>query len=165
MNTKKFIIEQLLTCRQKENGWSVTLTNALAGLHVQDALRHTEGDSHSVYQIVNHLIYWNNRWLIRLSGGVPPKSEIENPETFSESGLDETKWNETVKKLDTILAGFEEKLRNMSDEELSKEAFAGYGASWYEMFIQTIIHNAYHTGQIVQLRKIQGTWNSELGVS
>ncbi len=165
MNTKEFILEQLETCRSKKNGWCVTLSNALAGLSAEDAIKRIAGDTHSVHQIVNHLIFWNERWLIRMGGEVPPKMEIENPETFSESDLDDAKWRESVKKLDLILCGFEEKLRSMSEAELSKEAFHGYGASWYEMFLQTTIHNAYHTGQIVQLRKTAGTWDQELGVS
>ncbi|MBZ0204547.1 MAG: DinB family protein [Ignavibacteria bacterium] len=165
MKTKEFILEQLGVCRHKKNGWSTPLSDAIRGLSAEDAVKHSAGDTHSVYQIVNHLIFWNERWLMRLKGEVPPKMEIENPETFSKSDIDETKWKEDVKKLDTILTGFEERLKAMSETDLSKEAFEGYGASWYDMFVQTIIHNAYHTGQIVQLRKLQGTWDPEFGVS
>jgi hypothetical protein len=53
----------------------------------------------------------------------------------------------------------------MPDEILDKEAFPGYEGSWYDMFAQMTIHNAYHIGQIVHLRKQQGSWNQAQGVS
>lgn len=90
---------------------------------------------------------------------------IENDGTFSDEVTDENAWKASVNKLDEILTEIENHVRGMPDEILDKEAFPGYEGSWYDMFTQMTIHDAYHIGQIVHLRKQQGSWKSEQGVS
>jgi uncharacterized damage-inducible protein DinB len=36
--------------------------------------------------------------------------------------------------------------------------------SWYSVIAHISAHNAYHTGQILYIRKLAGNWNSEKGV-
>jgi predicted secreted Zn-dependent protease len=36
---------------------------------------------------------------------------------------------------------------------------------WSELIADVNAHNAYHGGQILLLRKLQGSWNPEKGVS
>ncbi|NOS86390.1 MAG: DinB family protein [Ignavibacteria bacterium] len=163
MKAKEFILEQLKTTHN-EKAWFVPLNEAVAGLTSKEAVQKDQSGNHSVWGIVNHLIFWNERWLIRLRGGKPPEMEIENPATFSTAADDEVAWQASVKKLDEILTEFEERVKAASDEFLAGEPFEGYGASWYEMFAQMTIHNAYHTGQVVHLRKQQGTWDPAKGV-
>jgi hypothetical protein len=40
-----------------------------------------------------------------------------------------------------------------------------YDSPWWSPLAQQNIHNAYHIGQIVLLRKLQGAWDSSKGVS
>ena len=40
-----------------------------------------------------------------------------------------------------------------------------YQAPWFSPLAQQNIHNAYHIGQIVLLRKLQGSWDRTKGVS
>lgn len=152
----------MAACHNQKN-WFVPLNDALAGLTAELASWKDGSGNHSIWQLVNHLIFWNERWLIRFRGEVPAKMEGENSETFGTSGS-ENDWKQSVQKLDEILTEWETRLKGMDDDLLKKEAFAGYGDSWIAMLTQTTIHNAYHIGQIVTLRKLQGSWNPEQGV-
>jgi inosine/xanthosine triphosphate pyrophosphatase family protein len=90
--------------------------------------------------------------------------EGENSGTFSENSLSNDTWQNTVIKFENILSEWEQRLKAADDSVLSHEAFEGFGGNWYEVFAQTTIHNAYHIGQIVTIRKQQGSWNSDNGV-
>jgi uncharacterized damage-inducible protein DinB len=152
----------MAACHNQKN-WFVPVSDALAGLTAEQASWNDGDDNHSIWQIVNHLIFWNERWLMRFRGEVPPKMEGENSGTFSGAGS-EGEWKKTVKKLDEVLTEWETRLKETGDDVLEREAYEGYGDSWLAMLTQTTIHNAYHIGQIVTLRKQQGSWNPEQGV-
>ncbi len=164
MTLKEFVLEQLAATHNIKY-WFVPFTDSVAGLTAEQAAWKDPSGNHSVWGIVNHLIFWNGRWLIRLKGEVPPKMEIENEGTFSEGTADENAWKGSINKLDEILTGIESRLKDMPDEILDEEAFPGYEGTWYDMFAQMTTHNAYHIGQIVHLRKQQGSWKSEQGVN
>jgi uncharacterized damage-inducible protein DinB len=38
------------------------------------------------------------------------------------------------------------------------------GQSWYSVIAHISAHNAYHTGQILYIRKLAGNWDPEKGV-
>ncbi|MCC6865800.1 MAG: DinB family protein [Ignavibacteria bacterium] len=163
MSQKKYLLDQLKTTFN-EKGWLVSFTDSLTGLDAKDAASPLSAGGHSIWGIVDHLIFWNSRWLLRFKGAEPDKITIDNSRTFDVASVTEENWKSTVKKLSDIMEEVIKLVEASSDEFLSKEAFKGYGASWYEMFSQYTLHNAYHTGQIVQLRKIQGSWNAEYGI-
>lgn len=163
MTSKEIILEQMAACHNQKS-WFVPVDDALAGLTAEQALWKDISGNHSIWQLVNHLIFWNERWLMRFRGEVPPKMEGENSETFSGAG-GEDDWKRSVQKLDDILTEWETRLKDTDEELLKKEAFAGYGDSWFAMLAQTTIHNAYHIGQIITLRKQQGSWDSANGVN
>src|SRR4030095_3515247 len=162
MTAKEIILEQMASCHNQKN-WFVPLSDALAGLTAEQASWNNGDENHSIWQIVNHLIFWNERWLMRFRGEVPQTMEGENSGTFSGAGRKD-EWRNSVKKLDEVLTEWETRLKETDDKDLEKEAYQGYGGTWFEMLTQTTIHNSYHIGQIVHLRKQQGSWNPEQGV-
>jgi len=76
-----------------------------------------------------------------------------NEETFEK--FDEKQWNDIVKKLDDVLAAWERAIKNADEAKLN---------DWQENIANMNTHNAYHTGQIIFLRKLQGSWDPEKGV-
>lgn len=162
MTQKEILLEQMASCHNQKN-WFVTVSDVLAGLTAEQASWKSGSENHSIWQIVNHLIFWNERYLMRFRGEVPPKMEGENSETFGTSGSGND-WKQSVKKLDEVLTEWGTRLKETEDDVLEREAYAGYGDSWLAMLTQVTIHNAYHIGQIVTLRKQQGSWNPEQGV-
>jgi uncharacterized damage-inducible protein DinB len=164
MTVKEFIVSQLEATHTQKN-WFVPINDAIAGMTAEDAARKDTTGSHSVWELVNHLIFWNGRWLTRLRGEVPPEMKTENSGTFVNGIADESGWQEACRRLENICSEIEEQVKALSDEDLDKEAFPGYGGSLAEVFCQMTIHNAYHSGQIVLQRKQQGSWDTQQGVS
>ncbi|MFO7446358.1 MAG: hypothetical protein R6W90_08325, partial [Ignavibacteriaceae bacterium] len=58
---------------------------------------------------------------------------------------------------------WQSELTSASEEKLLK-TLHGTSDSWASTISQIILHNAYHLGQIVCLRKEHGNWDSRLGV-
>lgn len=59
------------------------------------------------------------------------------------------------KRIDSVLTAWEQAVAQADEKKL---------ASWYETIANINTHNAYHTGQILYVRKLQGNWNPEKGV-
>jgi len=77
----------------------------------------------------------------------------DNNETFNK--FDATSWPETVKKLDENLTALEQLVEGADDAKMAAIA---------DTIAHISAHNAYHTGQIVMIRKLQGSWDPEKGV-
>ena len=58
-----------------------------------------------------------------------------------------------------------ERLGTIDEAKLESPVNAQYQEPWRSPLAHQNIHNAYHIGQILLLRKLQGSWNPEKGVS
>jgi hypothetical protein len=83
----------------------------------------------------------------------PAKFGGSNDETFN--ALDQAKWDEVRQSFDKVLTELE-KLVAAADEKTLQ--------SWAPTLGRIATHNAYHTGQIIILRKMQGAWDPAKGV-
>src|SRR6266542_4733112 len=104
-------------------------------------------------QLTNHLIFWNSEELAKFKGEPLPKYGGNNDETFN--SFNSKNWPATVKQLDQVLINWE-KAVEAADETKLKD--------WYSIIAHIGAHNAYHIGQIIYVRKEQGSWNPEKGV-
>lgn len=109
--------------------------------------------NHSVGQLVAHIIYWNQRNLARFKGEQPGKRVSSNDETFT--SFDSKQWSETLKRLDEVMTEWEKAVETADETKLK---------SWYSTIAHIGAHNAYHIGQIIYVRKEQGSWDPEKGV-
>ncbi len=62
MISKDVISEQFDACYD-ENTWFVALKPALDGVTAEHATWKPAGVDNSIWEEVNHLIFWNERWL------------------------------------------------------------------------------------------------------
>ncbi len=155
---------QFHACFDEEN-WFVTFKKAVEGLSPEYAEWKRDGN-HSIHELVNHIIFWNQRYLNRFKN--VPLSEIKDNEytfTNESTGNNIDGWKATVEKAESVFANWISLLKEADDTRLEGEAFPGAGGNWYEYLSNITIHNAYHIGQIVTIRKQQGSWNPEQGVS
>ena len=159
--SKEILLQQFAACYD-ENGWFVALLNALEGVTADQAAWKPENVDNSIWENVNHLIFWNERWLQRYRGELNKPEDVENKGTFH-SG--ETDWQATLEKLNAVMAEWREKLRSIDEDKLASPVNSEYHAPWRSPLAHQNIHNAYHIGQIVLLRKLQGSWNPDHGVS
>ena len=161
MSSGKVLLEQFTACYD-ENNWFVSLKSVLDGLTADQAAWKPANVENSIWESVNHIIFWNERWLQRYRGELNEPQDVENKGTFKSR---ETDWQATVAKLDAVMNEWRANLGVIDDQKLDSPVNAQYLAPWRSPLAQQNIHNAYHIGQIVLLRKLQGSWDSEKGVS
>jgi uncharacterized damage-inducible protein DinB len=146
------LLEQLKTTHNQKD-WFVDANTAVAGLTAEQASWKPGGGNHSVGQLANHLVFWNQQTLAKFKGETPAKFDGNNDETFN--NFDSKQWAATVRQLDEVMAEIE-KFVAAADEktlEASASTIAHIGT-----------HNAYHVGQIIVIRRLQGSWDPEKGV-
>ncbi len=149
---KGVLLEQLRTTHNQKD-WFVPVMIAVEGLTPEQASWTDAKGNHSVGQLTYHLLYWDQRTLAEFKGEKVPKFNGNNDATFTD--FDPKKWDQTVKQLDEVLTEWEKAVEAANDKKIEANAstIAHIGA-----------HNAYHIGEIVYVRKEQGSWNPEKGV-
>jgi len=147
---KSILLEQLHSTHDKAD-WFVPANTAVEGLTAEQA-SWSDGKNHSVGQLVNHIIYWDRRSLEKFKGEPQEKYSGNNDDTFN---FDPKQWNESVKQLDQVMTQWEQAVESADDAKLK---------DWYSTIAHIGTHNAYHIGEIVMVRKEQGSWNPEKGV-
>ena len=134
--------------------WFVPANTAVKGLTAEQASWKDGKGNHSVGQLAYHLVYWNRQNLARLKGETPEKFSGNNEETFDK--FDAKTWDDIVRQLDEVMTELE-KWVETADETKLKEAA--------NVFIHISTHNAYHIGQIIYVRREQGSWDPKMGVN
>ena len=165
MTTKEILIEQFTVCFD-ENGWFVALKNALRNLTAEQAAWKPENLDNSIWGMLAHLNFYNERYLRRFNGEALPPSTFENSETFG--GSDEssgTAWRAEVENFDRIMSEWREAIQTAGEDKLAQAVSAENKSPWWEVISNINVHNAHHGGQIVVLRKLQGSWDASKGVS
>ena len=133
--------------------WFVPVNIAVKGLTAEQASWTDGKGNHSVGQLAYHLVFWNRRNLLVLKGEKPEKFGGNNDETFDK--FDTKKWNETVLQLDEVMNELEKWVESADEAKLKESA---------QVFTHISTHNAYHIGQMIYVRKEQGSWDPQNGV-
>jgi uncharacterized damage-inducible protein DinB len=98
-------------------------------------------------------MFWNRQSLARLKGETPDKFSGNNDETFN--NFDTKSWTETVQQLDQVCTDLEKWVDTADEAKLKESA---------QTLMHISTHNAYHIGQIIYVRKEQGSWDPKNGV-
>jgi uncharacterized damage-inducible protein DinB len=152
MTLKAVLLEQLRSTHNKAE-WFVPANTAVAGLTPAQASWTDKSGNHSVGQLANHLVFWDREELAKFKGEKPEKFSGNNDETFN--NFDEKSWNATVAQLDAVMTEWEKAVEAADDAKISL---------WASAIAHVGAHNAYHIGQIVYVRKLQGVWDPAKGV-
>lgn len=159
---KTILLEQLAATHNETN-WFVPLRTAVDGLSAEYAVWKTANIDNSIAQIVYHLFFWNKRYLHRFKGLDIPAMEGDNDSTFVVP--DTMSWEELGGAVDVVLTELSQAIAGADEQKLSQPVFPDRETTWLDVIANISIHNAYHIGQIVFLRKLQGSWDREKGVS
>ena len=124
-----------------------------AGLDWKAAGARPDGVSHSAYQLLKHMIYWQD-WVVAWSDGKSPAAPRHASGSWPhESGpSSRSDWLKTVQQ---FRAGLWQLERACRGADLSA---ARGSKSRLEMLLAIGAHNSYHAGQVVFLRQILGKW-------
>lgn len=149
---KSILLEQLKTTHNVED-WFVPVNIAIDGLTPEQAAWKDSTGNHSIVQLVNHIIFWDLDQLAKFKGEKQPAFNGDNTTTFT--GLDKGAWEASVKRVDSVLTAWEVAIQAAPESKLQK---------FYNTIAHIGTHNAYHTGQIIYIRKMRGNWNPDKGV-
>ncbi|HYL61043.1 MAG TPA: DinB family protein [Candidatus Methylomirabilis sp.] len=149
---REVLLAELRSTHNDED-WFVPANIAVKGLTPEQANWRDGKGNHSVGQLAYHLVYWNRRNLANLKGEQLDKFSGNNDETFDK--FDSKSWNETVQQLDSVMNELEKWVETADEAKLKESA---------TVFTHISTHNAYHIGQIIFVRKEQGSWDPKNGV-
>jgi uncharacterized damage-inducible protein DinB len=149
---REVLLAELRSTHNSEE-WFVPANVAVKGLTAEQASWTDGKGNHSVGQLAYHIVFWNRQNLARLKGENPEKFGGNNDETFDK--FDSKTWNETVQQLDQVMNELEKWVETADEAKLKENA---------QVFTHISTHNAYHIGQIIYVRKEQGSWDPKNGV-
>lgn len=162
---RRFLLGQLAACYDK-NTWFVAVKNALDGVTAEQAVWKPAGVDNSIWEIVSHLNFYNFAYVERFKGVDYEYPLDDNDATFSSSdrATDEA-WTAEAARLDAILTEFRELIEAADESKFDQPVSTENPAKWKALISNINAHNAYHGGQIMLLRKLQGNWDRAKGVS
>ena len=146
------LLEQLRTTHDQED-WFVPVSVAVAGMTADQAKWSPGAGQHSVGQLAYHLWFWDMRALQQFNGEKPPAFNGNNDETFND--FNAVQWDDLVKKLNQVMSDWEKAVEAADDKKLADNA---------SLIAHVAVHNAYHIGQILYVRKLAGVWDASKGV-
>ncbi|WP_277674034.1 DinB family protein [Piscibacillus halophilus] len=152
VHARAVLINQLLA-NANDRSWYASFEETVEGISNQEAFWKPDEESHSIAEIVQHLIYWNEVWQVRFE-----KSNFHSVQSMKDNAAsflpeDNISFTELKEKLLEILLRWEKML---SDDKLESRV-DGFPveAEWWALIGNAATHNAYHIGQINYIRKMK----------
>ncbi|EJV84539.1 DinB family protein [Bacillus mycoides] len=142
-----------------EEEWYPPISEALKNLTAAQACWHPEGKaSNTIWENANHLLTFKERLLSRLHQDDTFVAPQNNDDTFVQGGPnDDDAWQQTVKRTLQVHDALRSSLTSLQEAELDQPSPS---LPVWQQYMNILLHDAYHTGQIIQLRKLQGSWPS-----
>jgi uncharacterized damage-inducible protein DinB len=134
-------------------GSHVATRNVFDGLGWRLAGVRPRSTPHSIYQVLNHMSYWQD-WVVRwLDGEDPPvPKHASGGWPGSPQPTDSKEWQRAVR-------GFKSGLMKLDRQSRRGDLVAARGKHTRLGMLQALAsHNSYHLGQVVLLRQILGSW-------
>jgi uncharacterized damage-inducible protein DinB len=150
------IIDSLDKAHHGDAWYGPSTESLLTGLTAVDAARRPLGSAHSIWELVLHLIAWQNEVGRRLGGSAPAWpdegdwQDIDSPNeedwvSVKTALADSTR--RLIAQLATPWIDYAALVGTVRSPEL------GTGVTVAETVLGVLQHNAYHTGQIALLRR------------
>jgi hypothetical protein len=146
------LLEQLRNTHNKVADF-VPVNTAVEGLTAEQAKWTPGNGQHSVGQLAYHIWFWDSDSLAEFKGEKRPVFSGNNDDTFN--NFNPAQWNDLVAKLNQVLTDLETAVEQADDQKLAAKA---------SLIARVSAHNAYHIGQIVNVRKLENAWDSSKGV-
>jgi hypothetical protein len=150
------LLTKVLDSTFDKESWYAPLKDGMEGITAEQAKWKPAGEAtKSIWENVNHLIYYKERLVAKMEGRewTQHLSGDENFHLTEQSGKDD-EWRKVVERAESVHLRLRQRLSEMTMEELDEQSLE---AELLDIFL----HDAYHTGQIIQIRKMQGSWPSQ----
>ncbi|WP_082232817.1 DinB family protein [Halobacillus massiliensis] len=149
------LLLNLLDSTFSEESWYAPFNDAIEGLTAQQAVWTPAGEAvKSIWENVNHLTFYKERLAANLEGR-EWTNDLDGDETFylTEQPANDQEWKRIIERSEKAHHQLRQVLSAISEEELKQQSLE-------RKLLDIMLHDAYHTGQIIQLRKMQGSWPS-----
>jgi uncharacterized damage-inducible protein DinB len=157
MSSDREVLERAIDHALSGRGAHVEARISLEELDWKMAGTHPGGVEHSIFQLVNHMIYWQE-WLVKWLGGedptIPEHASGSWPGSPGPASREE--WGRVVERFGTLVDQLSRQSRE--DDLFSMRVSVGTRKSRLEMLHTVASHNSYHLGQVVILRQMLGAW-------
>jgi DinB superfamily len=154
LNRIEFLINVLDSTFDKES-WYAPLKHAIEGVTAEQASWRPDGEAtKTIWENVNHLIYYKERLAANMEGREWTHN-LSGDENFylTEQSNEDKEWAKVIERAENVHRSLRQLLSETSVEELDQNSLEG-------KLLDVFLHDAYHTGQIIQIRKMQGSWPS-----
>ncbi|WP_411748102.1 DinB family protein [Psychrobacillus psychrotolerans] len=155
--SKKEILQNGVNQVFYEEEWYPPISKALKNLTAAQACWKPDGmATNTIWENVNHLLIFKERLLSRLLQDDTFVVPQNNDDTFVQGGPNEEEaWQETVSRTLHVHDALQSSLTSLQEAQLDQQCPS---LPVWQQYLNILLHDAYHTGQIVQLRKLQGSW-------
>lgn len=152
VHAKAVLVDQLLA-NANDRSWYASFQESVEGLSDKEVFWKPDEESHSIAEITQHLIYWNEVWQKRYE-----KSDFQAIQSLNDNAVsflppDNTSFTVLKETLLKILLRWE-KLITVEKLESVVKGFP-VEAEWWALIGNATTHNAYHIGQINYIRKMK----------
>lgn len=139
--------------------WIVPLSVALEGLTSEQAAWIPPGGGNSIWQLVHHMNYYNHELLCHMQNIDPGPRADNNNQTFeyNDNADHEEQWQQALHDTRRLAKAIELELAKWDEMKLQEIRPAG-DQTWGQAIARWLPHDAYHAGQIVLIRRLQGSW-------
>jgi uncharacterized damage-inducible protein DinB len=159
MSDKSFLHEQIRKGFSDDPWHGPSTLSLLEELTAQEAAARPIPEGHSIWEIVLHMISWQNEVRRRLAGN--PPAEPEEGDWPKVGKVSETRWRQDLERLGASLTDLLDMLDSLQEKDLDRiggglsdrDPALGTGVTLRAMVNGLVQHNAYHSGQIALLRK------------
>ncbi|MES2006196.1 MAG: DinB family protein [Bacteroidota bacterium] len=143
-------IIQLFEALQQGDCWiGLNIQEAVAGVDAKTATQKINPEGNSIWQLVNHLIYWRKTVMIRLQGmnALPPMPDFYQPDDTGD-----TSWQTTLRHFEDVFMELQKTILAFDETRLGFDS-PRKGQTYYQLLMGCLQHDAYHMGQMVMLKK------------
>lgn len=122
---------------------------ALTGIDITLASQKPPGSKNTILDLVNHIAFWLDAAHVRIFHGQDVDADGDWNREMSPTEAD---WRAAVKRLETAHARLHGALLELDEERLD-DAVPGTDPTVRGLLLGILQHNAYHTGQMVELAR------------
>lgn len=153
LKTGQKLLEHVVDRALSGKGAHLASAEAFSGLDAQAAGERPTGLPHSIFQLLNHIVFWQD-WVVKWCDGEKPRVPKHASGTWpaDPQPANEAEWIGCVRRFQNGLKELERRSRN--GDLLAKNG----KQSRLEMLHAIASHNSYHIGEAVVLRQILGKW-------
>lgn len=134
----------------------VSAERAFEGLSWRQVGDYVPNSPHTIWQLLKHLNYWQDRFISRMEGmKVLPAKTSDDGWQFDPAPVDE---DDFKKELGKLITGINYTTETLLTQANKLHEPKGDYDSGFECIQAMASHLSYHLGEVVLLRRLMGTW-------